>query len=105
METMLSKGHCVFKRHPGLDPGSAFSSVPFLSSALFAPRRQFRPQTPPRYREHWEHSRLLFPILGRNCFTALQASKRSGHLDCEHRGDRVILGARAVTVIAGHFQL
>ena len=38
-------------------------------------------------------------------FTALQASKRSGHLDCELRGDRVRLGGSAVTVIEGHFQL
>ena len=43
--------------------------------------------------------------LGRDRFTALQASKRSGHLDCELRGDRVILGGRCVTVIEGHFQL
>jgi len=38
-------------------------------------------------------------------FTALQASKRSGYLDCELRGDRVRLGGSAVTVIEGHFQL
>ena len=43
--------------------------------------------------------------LGRNRFTALQASKRSGLLDCELKGDRVILGGHAVTVIEGHFQL
>ncbi|HYC94420.1 MAG TPA: PhzF family phenazine biosynthesis protein [Sphingomicrobium sp.] len=43
--------------------------------------------------------------LGRHRFTALQASKRSGLLDCELRGDRVILGGRAVTVIEGYFQI
>ena len=43
--------------------------------------------------------------LGRHHFTALQASKRGGHLDCEHRGDRVILGGTCVTVIEGYFQL
>ena len=43
--------------------------------------------------------------LGRNRFTALQASKRTGLLDCELRGDRVILGGHAVTVIEGYFQL
>ena len=43
--------------------------------------------------------------LGRNHFTALQASKRTGVLDCELRGDRVILGGHCVTVIEGHFQL
>ncbi len=43
--------------------------------------------------------------LGRTRFTALQASKRTGHLDCELRGERVRLGGNAVTVIEGHFQL
>jgi PhzF family phenazine biosynthesis protein len=43
--------------------------------------------------------------LGRNRLTALQASKRTGLLDCELTGDRVILGGHAVTVIEGHFQL
>ena len=43
--------------------------------------------------------------LGRHRFTALQASKRTGLLDCELRGDRVILGGHAVTVIEGHFQI
>ncbi|HVL30155.1 MAG TPA: PhzF family phenazine biosynthesis protein [Sphingomicrobium sp.] len=43
--------------------------------------------------------------LGRTQFTALQASKRTGVLHCELRGDRVILGGHCVTVIEGHFQL
>jgi len=43
--------------------------------------------------------------LGRNRFTAFQASKRGGLIDCEHRGDRVILGGQCVTVIEGYFQL
>jgi len=43
--------------------------------------------------------------LGRTQFTALQASKRSGVLHCELRGDRVILGGHCVTVIEGHFQI
>ena len=43
--------------------------------------------------------------LGRNRFTALQASKRTGLLDCELRDDRVILGGHAVTVIEGYFQI
>lgn len=43
--------------------------------------------------------------LGRTRFTALQASRRSGVLDCELKGDRVILGGRCVTVIEGYFQL
>ncbi len=43
--------------------------------------------------------------LGRHRFTALQASKRTGILDCELKGDRVILGGHAVTVIEGYFQI
>ena len=43
--------------------------------------------------------------LGRTHFTALQASKRTGLLHCELRGDRVILGGHCITVIEGHFQL
>jgi PhzF family phenazine biosynthesis protein len=43
--------------------------------------------------------------LGRHRFTAIQASKRTGLIDCELKGDRVILGGHAVTVIEGHFQL
>jgi PhzF family phenazine biosynthesis protein len=43
--------------------------------------------------------------LGRNRFTALQASKRTGLVDCELRGDRAVLGGHAITVIEGYFQL
>ena len=43
--------------------------------------------------------------LGRSRFTAFQASTRGGHIDCELKQDRVILGGRCVTVIEGHFQL
>ena len=42
---------------------------------------------------------------GRERFSALQASKRTGHIECELRDDRVLLGGQAVTVIEGHFQL
>ncbi|MES2001084.1 MAG: PhzF family phenazine biosynthesis protein [Pseudomonadota bacterium] len=43
--------------------------------------------------------------LGRKRFDAIQASARGGHLECEHRGDRVILGGTCHTVIVGNFQL
>ena len=43
--------------------------------------------------------------LGRTSFTALQASKRSGVLDCRLDGDRVVLGGQCRTVIVGQFQL
>jgi PhzF family phenazine biosynthesis protein len=39
--------------------------------------------------------------LGRDSFTAWQASRRGGRLDCRYAGDRIILGGRCVTVIEG----
>lgn len=43
--------------------------------------------------------------LGRDRFTALQASARGGHLDVHCDGDRVKLGGKCVTVIDGKFTL
>ena len=43
--------------------------------------------------------------LGRREFTALQASRRGGLLDCRLLGDRVELGGSCVTVITGQLQL
>jgi PhzF family phenazine biosynthesis protein len=43
--------------------------------------------------------------LGRDRFTAYQASKRGGYLDCRLEGDRVVLGGHCVTVIEGVFRL
>ncbi len=43
--------------------------------------------------------------LGRNAFTAEQASARGGRLTCRLDGDRVILGGGCVTVIEGTFLL
>lgn len=42
--------------------------------------------------------------LGRPRFTAFQASKRGGHIDCELAGDRVVLRGKCVTVIEGRFR-
>ena len=43
--------------------------------------------------------------LGRERFTALQASARTGLLHCRLEGDRVVLGGHCRTVIVGTFQL
>jgi PhzF family phenazine biosynthesis protein len=43
--------------------------------------------------------------LGRTHFTALQASERTGRLDCRLEGDRVVLGGHCHTVIVGQFQI
>jgi PhzF family phenazine biosynthesis protein len=39
--------------------------------------------------------------LGRDSFTAFQASRRGGYLDCRLQGDRVVLGGKCVTVLEG----
>ena len=39
--------------------------------------------------------------LGRDSFTAFQASRRGGMVDCRLAGDRAILGGKCVTVIEG----
>jgi PhzF family phenazine biosynthesis protein len=39
--------------------------------------------------------------LGRDRFSAYQASRRGGHVECRIAGDRVVLGGRCVTVIEG----
>lgn len=43
--------------------------------------------------------------LGRREFSAMQASRRGGVLQCRLEGDRVILGGKCRTVIVGNFQL
>lgn len=43
--------------------------------------------------------------LGRDRFTAFQASARGGHLTCRLDGDRVVLGGKCVTVLEGVFYL
>ena len=43
--------------------------------------------------------------LGRDRFTAYQASRRGGHVGCELSGDRAILRGACVTVIEGEFRL
>ena len=43
--------------------------------------------------------------LGRDRFSAFQASKRGGALDCRLAGDRVILSGGCVTVVEGTFRL
>ena len=39
--------------------------------------------------------------LGCDSFSAFQASRRGGRLDCRRAGDRVVLGGRCVTVVEG----
>jgi PhzF family phenazine biosynthesis protein len=43
--------------------------------------------------------------LGRDRFTAFQASSRGGHLSCRLEGDRAVLGGTCVTVIEGRMRI
>ncbi len=43
--------------------------------------------------------------LGRDAFSAFQASQRGGHVACRLAGDQAILGGKCVTVIEGVFAL
>lgn len=43
--------------------------------------------------------------LGRESFTAFQASPRGGHASCTLDGDRAVLGGHCVTVVEGRFYL
>jgi predicted PhzF superfamily epimerase YddE/YHI9 len=43
--------------------------------------------------------------LGRDRFTAWQASRRGGRVECRLAGDRAILGGTCVTVIEGTYRL
>jgi len=43
--------------------------------------------------------------LGRDHFTAFQASRRGGHITCRLAGHRAILGGRCVTVVEGTMRL
>lgn len=43
--------------------------------------------------------------LGRDSFTAFQASARGGRLTCRVGGDRVVLGGTCISVIEGEFRL
>jgi PhzF family phenazine biosynthesis protein len=44
-------------------------------------------------------------VLGKDSFTAYQASARGGYLQCRVAGDRVVLGGSCVTVIEGTMRL
>lgn len=43
--------------------------------------------------------------LGRNRFSAYQASRRGGRVDCRLEGDRAILGGRCITIIEGRLSV
>ena len=54
---------------------------------------------------HAALTRFWCDRLGRVSFTAYQASRRGGVVQCRREGDRVMLGGRCVTVIEGKLRL
>lgn len=88
---------------PG-DPGSGAAAGTDVISRVFAPGAGID-EDPVTGSAHAVMVPYWAKRLGRDNFTAYQASKRGGHLTCRLDGDRVILGGRCVTVMEGIFLL
>lgn len=88
---------------PG-DPGAGAGAGTDVISRVFAPAAGID-EDPVTGSAH----SVLIPYwaarLGRSRFTAFQASRRGGHIECEDAGDRAILRGTCVTVIEGMFAL
>jgi PhzF family phenazine biosynthesis protein len=83
------------------DPGSPYDVV----DRFFAPGSGI-PEDPATGSLHCILSPLFADKLGRARLKFYQAYPgRGGDLDCEHRGDRVLLRGRAVTVLDGNLRL
>jgi len=87
---------------PG-DPGSAAAGADIVSRA-FAPGGGID-EDPVTGSAHAVAVPYWAKRLGRDSFSAYQASARGGHLACRLAGDRVVLGGDCVTVIEGTFLL
>ncbi len=77
-------------------PGEAVDFV----SRYFAPKFGI-PEDPVTGSAHCELAPYWAKRLGRERLTAHQVSARGGELDCEVKGDRVLLTGRAVTYLEG----
>ena len=92
----------------GLPPLNVIATAPGLSvdfvSRMFAPKAGID-EDPVTGAAHAVMVPYWAERLGRDRFTAFQASARGGRLDVAFRGDRVVLGGTCVTVIEGAFLL
>jgi PhzF family phenazine biosynthesis protein len=77
-------------------PGEAVDFV----SRYFAPKCGI-PEDPVTGSAHCELAPYWAKRLGRACLTARQVSARGGELDCEVKGDRILITGRAVTYLEG----
>jgi predicted PhzF superfamily epimerase YddE/YHI9 len=83
------------------DPGQPYDVV----SRFFAPGSGI-PEDPATGAAHCILSPLFAARLGRPTLRFHQAYPgRGGDLECEHRGERVLLRGRAVTVLAGELRI
>ena len=91
-------------RFAAVDPGTAPGDATDVVSRVFVPGAGID-EDPVTGSAH----SIIVPYwaerLGRNDFTAYQASARGGHLGCRLVGDRVVLHGACVTVIEGSFLL
>lgn len=88
---------------PG-DPGSGAGAGADVISRVFAPAAGID-EDPVTGSAHSVLTPYWAARLGRDRFTAFQASRRGGHIGCEAAGERVILRGKCVTVIEGTFTL
>ncbi len=88
---------------PG-DPGSGAGAGTDIVSRAFAPGVGID-EDPVTGSAHAVLAPYWAKRLGRDRFTAFQASARGGHLTCRAEGGRVVLGGACVTVIEGTFLL
>lgn len=82
---------------------SATSGIDFVSR-FFAPRVGV-PEDPVTGSAHCALAPYWAEKLGRADLAGYQASARGGHVRVGHRGDRVLLGGRAVTVVRGELAI
>ena len=104
-------------RPSGADPASASDAEPDVLTIVTAPgdetdviSRVFAPgagidEDPVTGSAHAVMTPYWAARLGRDNFTAFQASARGGHLTCRLDGDRVVLGGKCITVLEGTFFL
>lgn len=81
-------------------PGDSVDYV----NRFFAPKLGI-PEDPVTGSAHCALTPYWVPKLGKTTLSAYQASKRGGYLECELRGDRVLLSGHAVTFMKGEIEI
>ena len=79
--------------------------VPDATGAADYELRWFTPALEVRLCGHAVIAPYWASVLGRDRFTAYQASARGGYLGCQLEGDRVWLSGQCFTVVKGMFSL